>query len=396
VLAGVEILGTTSGTPISGTDTGGGADTASVALATLTTSVGPAAGIAGGPDGAFVSTGGNAMSVQGHMLVAATPDVPADAPLIAPPPPPVEPLTVRSVPSPVLAAKEATEFVKVVAATSPAIDQIARWHTPICISVAGISDDQQARVAARIQEVAAGVGLRTLPAGCKANVEVVFTDKPQAFMDQVAKTREEVLGYYHRHDRDKLKVVTRPIQAWYVTNTASGGADTASVALATLTTTVGTASGLAGGPDGAFVNSGQGALSIQGHMLVADDPDNSPPAGCADSPAFTHCLTSGLSNVLIVVDTNKIQGQKLGPLTDYLSLVALSQVRSFDGCNALASILDRLGKGCGDREAPEGLTSADAAYLTALYVADLEKNKALEQEEIAGRMTAMLTKRGGR
>jgi hypothetical protein len=83
-------------------------------------------------------------------------------------------------------------------------------------------------------------------------------------------------------------------------------------------------------------------------------------------------------------------------MTDYLSLLALSQVKSLDGCAALASIIDRLGKGCGDREPPEGLTAADAAYLTALYVADLEKNKPIEQEEIAGRMTAMLTKRGGR
>jgi hypothetical protein len=330
-------------------------------------------------------------------LAAPTPYVPADTPLIAPPPPPVSPLTVQGVPSPVMAAKEATEFVKTVAAMSPAIDQIARWHTPICISVAGISDEQAARVVSRIQEVAAGVGLRTLPAGCKANVEVVFTDKPQAFMDQVAKTREEVLGYYHRHERDRLKTVTRPVQAWYVTNTASGGVDTASVALATLTTQVGAAAGLASGPDGSFVNTGAGAMSFQTNTQVADDPDNSPPAGCADAPAFTHCLTSQLSNVLIVVDTNRVQGQKLGPLTDYLSLLALSQVRSLDGCTALASIIDRLGKGCGDREAPEGLTAADAAYLTALYVADLEKNKGLEQEEIAGRMTAMLTKkRGGR
>jgi hypothetical protein len=329
-------------------------------------------------------------------LIAPTPDVPTTGPLITPPPPAVTPLTVRSVPSPVTAQKEATEFVKTVAATSPAIDQIARWHTSICISVAGISDDQAARVITRIQEVAAGVGVRTLPAGCKANVEIVFTDKPQAFMDQVAKTREEVLGYYHRHDRDKLKTVTRPVQAWYVTNTASGGADTASVALATLTTSVGPAAGIAGGPDGAFVNTGSGAMSVQTHMMVADDPDNTVPPGCADAPAFTHCLTSELSNALIVIDTNKIQGQKLGPLTDYLSLVALSQVKSLDGCTALPSILDRLGKGCVDRDPPDGLTAADAAYLTALYVADLEKNKPMEQEEIAGRMTAMLTKRGSR
>ena len=92
-----------------------------------------------------------------------------------------------------------------------------------------------------------------------------------------------------------------------------------------------------------------------------------------------------------MVDPSRLKGQTLGPLTDYLSMLALAQVRSLDGCAALPSVIDRLGQPCGGRQAPDGLTPADAAYLTALYASDLEANKPLEQDEIASRMSSILT-----
>ena len=308
----------------------------------------------------------------------------------APPPSIVSPVTVQAAPGPVKSQKETRDFVQSYAGLSPAIDQIPRWHAPICISVAGLAPDQAARVASRIKEVGEGVGMHTLPDGCKANIEVVFTDQPQAFMDQVAKTREEVLGYYHRHDRDKLKTVTRPVQAWYVTQTSSGAGTRAGLAFVTLTTSVDSAGGLASGPDGAFASTASALGATSASSNVVDDPDNHGPVGCSEAPQFTHCLRSDLNNVLIVIDTSRITGQKLGPLTDYLSMLALAQVKSLDGCSSLPSVIDRLGQSCAGREAPDGLTPADAAYLTALYSSDLEANKPLEQDEIAGRMSSML------
>ncbi len=321
-------------------------------------------------------------------IVGPGPKFVAPAPA-APAPAIVSPLTVQAGPGPVKSQKETRDFVQSYAGLSPAIDQIPRWHAPICISVAGLTPDQQARVAARIQEVGEGVGMHTLPPGCKANIEVVFTDQPQAFLDKVATTREEILGYYHRHDKDKLKTVTRPVQAWYVTQTSSGGGSRAGLAFATLTTSVGAANGMAGGPDGAFASTGAALGSSSASANVVDDPDNHGPVGCSEAPQFTHCLRSDLNNVLIVIDTTRVQG-KLGPLTDYLSMLALAQVRSLDGCSTLPSVIDRLGQSCAGREAPDGLTEADAAYLTALYTSDLEKNKPLEQDEIAGRMSSIL------
>ncbi len=126
----------------------------------------------------------------------------------------------------------------------------------------------------------------------------------------------------------------------------------------------------------------------QVHQRVVDDPDNAPPTGCADSH-FSSCLRSGFDNILVVVDNGRVQGRSLGLVSDYVTMLALSQPRSLDGCNILPSVID-LFSACPDRDAPDGLTPADAAYLTALYAADLEANKAGEQTEIANRMAKIL------
>ncbi len=47
---------------------------------------------------------------------------------------------------------------------------------------------------------------------------------------------------------------------------------------------------------------------------------------------------------------------------------------------------------CPGRDPPDGLTPSDAAYLTALYSADLEAKKTGEQDDISARMAKILIK----
>ena len=296
----------------------------------------------------------------------------------------VAPVTVEAAAKPKVIQQQSHAFVEKYAATPNAeVDQIGRWREPVCVQVEGLVSTQGRLVKARVEEVAKALGLPAARASCNANVEIIFTDKPQALLDSVAKRREQLLGYYHRHDHDKLKAVTRPIQAWYVTATLGGGADEAGALFA-----------YGGGAEG-----GAPILPIQTDKEVVDDPDNSPPASCGINHNFTSCLQSEFKNVFVVVDTNRVKGQDLGLLTDYLVMVALSQPKSLDGCNALQSVIDLLApQACSGRDQPDGLTAADAAYLTALYSADLEAKKAGEQGDISNRMAKILTKaaNGGR
>jgi len=271
------------------------------------------------------------------------------------------PVTVQGAPPPKTIQRQTFDFVQKNAATpNPEIEQITRWRDPVCVQVLGLPDDQDALIKTRIEDVATSLGLPKVHTDCPANVEILFTDQPQAMMDAVWKRREQLLGYYHRHDGVRLKKVTRPIQAWYVTATL-----------------------------------GESAYPVDPArpLEVVDDPDNLMPIGCGINHNFTACLQSVLKNVLVVADKKALEGKDAGMLSDYLVMLTLAQPKTLDGCNALPSVVDVLAtSACAGREAPDGLTPSDAAYLTALYKADPEGKKMAAEGDIANRMARILIK----
>jgi hypothetical protein len=119
-----------------------------------------------------------------------------------------------------------------------------------------------------------------------------------------------------------------------------------------------------------------------------DRPTVWSPTGCGIS-ALTSCLQSTIVNVFMVVDTSKAQGKSVGVLSDYAAMLVLSQPRALGACQPLPSVTDLFVDGC-PGGAPDGLTAADASYLTALYQANPEARAVNEQSDIAGRMTKML------
>jgi hypothetical protein len=306
----------------------------------------------------------------------------------------VSPLTVQAPPPPATIEKQARSFVETyAAAANPQVDQIARWYDAICVQVVGpIGIDQAIQVAQRIQAVARSLNVRVQPPNCKPNIQIDFSDHPQDTLDMVAEKEEQVLGYHSRGQLKSLKTVTRPIQAWYMT--ASRGAADIAGAMQGINASAG------GGPGGLPPLAQFSAIpGVQTANEVVDAPENGTPAGCADKPHFTSCMTGVFKNVLIVADNRMVSGKNAGAVADYLAMLALSQPRSLDGCNALPSIVDLLAKAaCSGRDAPGGLTPADAAYLTALYSADLEAKKAGETSDISNRMARILIKAstGGR
>jgi hypothetical protein len=292
---------------------------------------------------------------------------PPDGPTI------VAPLAVEAT-TPDALRKQTYSFVDTFAAATPRLDQYARWASPICVTVQGLPEPQAGQFKTRVEEVARALGLRVAGRGCDPNIEIKFAAHAQSFLDQVAVTHEEVLGYWHRRDRDTLKTLTHPIQAWYRTATIGSGGAT--------------------GLTFAYAESGAttpGTTGQQAIREVIDDPDQRAPTGCGDS-RFSSCLRSVFNHVLIVADLGAVQGANSGLLTDYVTMLALAQPKSLDGCNALKSVIDIYARGCAGRAPPDGLTRADVAYLTSLYKTDPEAKHLSQQSDIAGRMATMLLK----
>ena len=249
-------------------------------------------------------------------------------------------------------------FIRDYTTLSPS-GQITRWRHPICPHTLGLTEAANAMVTKRVREIAvmAGAPVRAEDS-CSINLLVVFTLKPQALLDGIRKQAPEALGFHYFHDRAKVSRVKHPIQAWYATETEDNNGYTVTDS-----------------------DEPQGVVAVTGSRI---------------SPG----LASGLVTALVVVDAKALNGFRavdgfeVGPLADYVAMMALSQTQSPDKCKATATIANLMSVNCPAERKPAGITEADLAYLRALYwtsptlLADSQRN------QIAFRMKQILD--GGR
>ena len=246
-----------------------------------------------------------------------------------------------------------SQFVDVHAAPNRKTGQYMRDDVgPVCPVTFGLPSDFDDFVTARVTSVAARVGARTDATGkCKANVEILFTDRPEAVIKSLdEKTHGVILGMHFVHERPSLLEVTRPIQGWYITGTRY---DENSVDHVT-----------SYGNDGA-------PQDADDHRPALDNAYRNAPERILLGSKIPMRRVSTIVNVLIVADTKKLTGHEIGPVSDYIAMLALSQPRSLDDCNELPSILDLMLPDCRGSTKPQALTPSDIAYLKALYAADL-------------------------
>jgi hypothetical protein len=265
----------------------------------------------------------------------------------------------------------AIQFVKLHGAVSTTTDQIGRWRMDVCPQVTGLTPVAGAFVSRRVEEVARSVGapIRGVGKRCLVNVEIVFTPQPQQLLNHIAKAYPGLLGSA-RSAGDTI--FRHAIQSWYLTGTkAEPGWEESPLRFGIETAEDAVSPPL---PDGAHVDPAYGSGFA---------------AGLAGS-YLSKALSSELVHVLVVVDTRKVAGDSLRPITDYIAMLALTRMGSLDACSELPSIIDLLSSGCDEREKPQALTDADTAYLKALYSSDLEMNLNIEEGDMRDRMVTSI------
>jgi hypothetical protein len=190
---------------------------------------------------------------------------------------------------------------------------------------------------------------------------VVFTTTPQELLDNVRKTGPAFLGYYNNSGQaDEMAKVTRPIQAWYMTESRD---DRGYSVVDRGTCTSG--------------NAAQNTLPVVFDPVPSQDPTmqaplttlvlNLPCAQLMHSSGWRlkSSYESGIYNALIVAEPAKLLDYEIGSLADYIAMLALSQAGFLDVCQDMPSISNLLAKGCAS--APTKITDADLAYLRGLY-----------------------------
>jgi hypothetical protein len=237
----------------------------------------------------------------------------------------------------------------------------------ICPVTLGLPDDYDRFVTARVADVARTVGAGAQSVGnCHANVEIIFTNQPQDLVTSLSdRTKGRILGFHYVHEQGSIIHVYRPIQAWYVTATRDD-------------------------PEGKGTIVGRNGDTDSAHAaLHADDAYGPSPYTGMGSRIQPH-NSSRIANALIVADLGKVGGTEIGPITDYIAMLALSQPETLDGCNEFPSILDLMSASCTSRARPVALTESDTAYLKALYAADITTSGQRGSENVAKGMNANL------
>ena len=250
-------------------------------------------------------------------------------------------------------------FVQSFAAPTRAVGKIARWQDGICPAVEGVRPAAVKFVIQRVREVAAKVGAPVnADSACKPNIQIVFTTVPQAFIDNIRKTKPELLGYYDNlQQRDALATVSHPVQAWYSTETKDLRSERS--------------------PDVSAAN----VFGIASKYPYAH-------SASVTGSRLGDGLRSALHKIIIVADPNALLEHEIGTLADYISVLALTQLKSPDVCQQLPSIVNLLAQGCAQQ--PGAMTSNDEAYLRGLYSMGPDRTLHTQQDDIAYRMNQVL------
>lgn len=266
------------------------------------------------------------------------------------------------------------DFVQSFAAPTRMTGKMARWGEGICPVTVGVRPGFVKFINKRLKEVAAQAGAPvSARATCRTNIEIIFTTTPQDLLDHVRRKQPIFLGYHDNSvQAEKLATVSHVIQAWYMTATrdAHGAIQIDNARPAGL----------------------NNKIEVPCPTCPLGKLDIYPPQVAAVTGSrLGDGLRSEFYNVIIVADPTKLLDYEIGELSDYIAMLALSQITSLDTCRQLPSIMNMLSEGC-ERKAA-ALTENDLAYLHGLYKAAPEQSLGMQQDQIAYRMEQELKDR---
>ena len=258
-------------------------------------------------------------------------------------------------------AEIAHDFVQSYARmASESLPKLTRWKKPICVGTDGLSsEDLNLFVTQRVRQIAALAGMEVDSGFCKFNIEIIFSSTPQAFLDRV-RVEGPALLTPRRSQLGAVAVMRHPLQAWYAT----------------------------------------GIEDLHGNLILNDEENaaflasanssgngfgvfNSAPTMNVEGSILRNGISSQMAHVYVLADTNRTGDFRLGPIADYIAMLALTQAESFDTCKPLPSITNLFAANCGEALKPVSITDTDIAFLKGLYRMDPGANLQTQQSDIA-------------
>lgn len=214
---------------------------------------------------------------------------------------------------------------------APGNRRLATWDRRVCVGVLGLDAAYAQFLVDRISAVAASVGLDPGDPGCRPDVFIAFSRDPdavaQAWVDQdldafrPTRSGQTDLG---AEALEQFRVSDAPVRWWHVSLSVNA-------------------------------QTGISVTQLRG--------DEGPTYQYLSTPSLIQSPTvEALNRVFIVVDADQIGGATFGSLSDYLALVALTQVDPQAETGTVETVLNLF-----DDQPAARLSVWDFEYLHSLY-----------------------------
>ncbi len=240
---------------------------------------------------------------------------------------------------------------------------LARWQTPVCPLVSGLSKEDGEFVLERISEIARVAGAPLAGGHCPANLFVLVADDPKQLLKAMERQdRAVTFGDASPRAVDEFIATPRAARVWY--DSVMETADRTSP--------------IRGFPNSAEVTTPGGAGQLDGDEGAGLAPDRIT-TDWERSSRVARTMVWAFSYVYVVVDRKRLQGVTREQLADYVAMVGLAQIKPGARPDDAPTIL-KLFDGA-PQSAPAGMSEWDRAFLKSLYT--VEQNVKVQQREIA-------------
>jgi hypothetical protein len=260
--------------------------------------------------------------------------------------------------------KQAHVFVQKVTGSAWASDSgehlLGMWRIPICPVVAGLTHPQGQVVFDRLTEVASTAGAHLGTTGCRPNLYVVVTTRPEELLNAWRKRDRRMFGNSMPATVRRFLYKPLPVRVWYNTVLAGENGDMAN-------------NGGSAGVSASMGSAGAGTESMGGasagtNTLLLDLPTFQGGAGSRLGSRLSIGAAHDLAAVIAIVDFKQMEGLSWRQIADYIAMTALTNVDPDAHFDNTPSILALFSSAPATR--PQGLTEFDSTYLSALYHTD--------------------------
>jgi len=239
--------------------------------------------------------------------------------------------------------------------------QYPRFSSPVCPSVAGLSERQSNAIEARIREIAEMAEIPVATAKCDPNIFVAVIEDGAAEIQLLRSKKSRLFASLTHSKRDAMEQSGGPVYSWKATQTI--GSDTGHSAGA------GSITLMADAPGG----SNGGSSAALGDMMVAGQRTHV-------KSKISKSTTEGIAYSYLLIESKALEGVSASQLADYAAMVSLIDIDVSSKSDVpTGSILGLFSNSDNKEDLPQSLSGGDLLLLQGLYKVPANVNAPLQR-----------------